>query len=170
MDRTKALEDAAVNVVDDIQDGDMVSMTGHHDVMGHRYADNVYGFNPSLAGINTPITTNGIGESSRIPVLDTNGLGWPGELYSLRVRQHSFIYNPAKSTISRLNASTDEVESRKEKLSAAVKTILECIGEDPEREGLVRTPERYAQALLWMTKGYEERLSGEYIFAFFFKL
>ncbi|KAJ7485310.1 hypothetical protein FB451DRAFT_1337583 [Mycena latifolia] len=41
----------------------------------------------------------------------------------------------------------------------AVRTILECIGEDPNREGLLRTPERYARALMWMTKGYEERLA-----------
>ena len=38
---------------------------------------------------------------------------------------------------------------------------MECIGEDPDREGLQRTPARYAQALMWMTRGYEERLSGE---------
>jgi len=37
---------------------------------------------------------------------------------------------------------------------------LDCIGEDPNREGLLRTPERYAQAVMWMTKGYEERLAG----------
>jgi GTP cyclohydrolase I len=43
-------------------------------------------------------------------------------------------------------------------LSNALRTVLECIGEDPDREGLQRTPERYAKALLWMTKGYEERL------------
>jgi GTP cyclohydrolase I len=49
------------------------------------------------------------------------------------------------------------------KLSGAVRTLLECIGEDPDREGLLRTPDRYANALLWMTKGYEERLGGEYI-------
>lgn len=45
------------------------------------------------------------------------------------------------------------------KLAGAVRTLLECIGEDPDREGLQRTPDRYAKALLWMTKGYEERLS-----------
>jgi GTP cyclohydrolase I len=47
------------------------------------------------------------------------------------------------------------------KLTGAIRTVLECIGEDPDREGLERTPERYAKALMWMTKGYEERLSGE---------
>lgn len=43
-------------------------------------------------------------------------------------------------------------------MCGAIRTVLECIGEDPDREGLERTPERYAKALLWMTKGYEERL------------
>lgn len=45
-------------------------------------------------------------------------------------------------------------------MASAVRTILDCIGEDPDREGLVRTPQRYAQALMWMTRGYEERLAG----------
>lgn len=45
-------------------------------------------------------------------------------------------------------------------MSDAIRTILECIGEDPSRDGLLKTPERYAKALLWMTKGYEEKLSG----------
>ena len=67
---------------------------------------------------------------------------------------------PAKSTVLRLTASPEEKAARDEKLRGAVRTILECIGEDPDREGLLRTPERYAQALLWMTKGYEERLAG----------
>lgn len=66
----------------------------------------------------------------------------------------------AKSTLSRLHESPAEKTERIAKLSSAVRTLLECIGEDPEREGLQRTPERYAKALLWMTKGYEERLSG----------
>jgi GTP cyclohydrolase I len=44
-------------------------------------------------------------------------------------------------------------------MAEAVRTILECIGEDPDREGLQRTPVRYAQALMWMTRGYEERLA-----------
>lgn len=47
------------------------------------------------------------------------------------------------------------VERLKE-LSGAVRTIIECIGEDPAREGLRETPERYAKAILFFTKGYEE--------------
>ncbi|PWN88917.1 GTP cyclohydrolase I [Acaromyces ingoldii] len=74
--------------------------------------------------------------------MDKDGLGWP-----------------AKSTLTRLNSTPLEAAQTSAKLSAAVKTILECLGEDPEREGLKRTPERYAKALLWMTRGYEERLS-----------
>lgn len=49
------------------------------------------------------------------------------------------------------------------RLSEAVRTLLECIGEDPDREGLLRTPDRYAKALLWMTKGYEEKLTGAFL-------
>jgi GTP cyclohydrolase IA len=39
-----------------------------------------------------------------------------------------------------------------------VKTILECLGEDPNREGLSETPERYARAMMFFTKGYEQNL------------
>lgn len=44
------------------------------------------------------------------------------------------------------------------RLEGAITTILECIGEDPEREGLRGTPERYAKAMLFFTKGYEENV------------
>ena len=33
---------------------------------------------------------------------------------------------------------------------------LSLIGEDPEREGLQRTPERVAKAMCWLTRGYQE--------------
>lgn len=41
-------------------------------------------------------------------------------------------------------------------MAEAAKKLLQHIGEDPERDGLVRTPNRYAKALLFFTKGYSE--------------
>jgi hypothetical protein len=36
--------------------------------------------------------------------------------------------------------------------------MIECVGEDADRDGLERTPMRYAKALMYFTKGYEENV------------
>lgn len=41
-----------------------------------------------------------------------------------------------------------------ERVQAAVETLLAEVGEDPTREGLVRTPVRVAEALKFLTSGY----------------
>jgi GTP cyclohydrolase I len=38
----------------------------------------------------------------------------------------------------------------------AVRSLLEFLGEDPDRDGLQRTPERVVSALKFLTKGYAE--------------
>lgn len=43
-----------------------------------------------------------------------------------------------------------------EKLAAHYKAIMELLGEDTEREGLLKTPERVAKAMAFLTKGYAE--------------
>ncbi|KAF2208672.1 hypothetical protein CERZMDRAFT_114406 [Cercospora zeae-maydis SCOH1-5] len=67
---------------------------------------------------------------------------------------------PSVGALDRLQERDDpeKAKARLDKLSGAVRTILECIGEDPEREGLHGTPERYAKAMMFFTKGYEENL------------
>jgi GTP cyclohydrolase I len=42
----------------------------------------------------------------------------------------------------------------RQRVAELVREILLEIGEDPDREGLRRTPERYAEALLHLTSGY----------------
>lgn len=53
--------------------------------------------------------------------------------------------------------STSE-EVAKEKMMAAVYTMLESVGEDPEREGLLKTPKRVAEAMQYLTSGYNQSL------------
>ena len=43
-----------------------------------------------------------------------------------------------------------------EKIAAHVREILRLLGEDTEREGLLKTPERVAKAMQFMTKGYAQ--------------
>ncbi|KAI9799434.1 MAG: GTP cyclohydrolase 1 [Sarcosagium campestre] len=66
----------------------------------------------------------------------------------------------SRGTLQRKEATEKEMEERLAKLSGAVRTILKCVGEDPDREGLLDTPERYAKAMLFVTKGYKENLSA----------
>ena len=39
-----------------------------------------------------------------------------------------------------------------------IKEILEIIGENPEREGLLKTPERVTESFKFLTKGYKEKV------------
>jgi GTP cyclohydrolase I len=45
---------------------------------------------------------------------------------------------------------------KEKEFEEAVTKILELLGEDPEREGLVKTPSRVAKALKFLTEGYEQ--------------
>lgn len=51
-----------------------------------------------------------------------------------------------------------EVISNTDKMMESVKMMLEAVGEDPEREGLLKTPKRVAEAMLFLTQGYNQSL------------
>ncbi|KAI3284254.1 hypothetical protein DTO002I6_9256 [Penicillium roqueforti] len=91
----------------------------------------------------TPVATVSRPQSpyTLTPPIDFDGLSWP-----------------CPGTRQRKESTPEETAERLEKMSGAVRTILECIGEDPEREGLRETPMRYAKAMLYFTKGYEENV------------
>lgn len=57
-----------------------------------------------------------------------------------------------------MEESDEQSELRLRKLQGAVRTILECVGEDPDREGVLGTPNRYAKAMLYFTKGYQQNV------------
>ena len=51
---------------------------------------------------------------------------------------------------------------RRTAIKDAFETILENVeGKDYKRQGLLKTPTRAAEAMLFFTKGYEENLDGK---------
>lgn len=49
-------------------------------------------------------------------------------------------------------------DEKRKKLEMNTKNLLELLGEDPSREGLLNTPKRVAKAWEFLTKGYNENL------------
>ena len=52
--------------------------------------------------------------------------------------------------------SADVREQRQQQLEGHYAEILSLLGEDPSREGLLKTPRRVARAWMELTRGYDE--------------
>lgn len=115
------------------------SSHGTHEVINGEI--DVEGYNEAPIAHTPLATSRAHSPYTQHPTIDFDGLSWP-----------------SKGTLSRKEASEEEKAANLKKLTGAVRTMLECLGEDPDREGLLDTPDRYAKALLFFTKGYEENL------------
>jgi GTP cyclohydrolase IA len=56
------------------------------------------------------------------------------------------------------NKKLIKMQPQRSPLAEHMEGVLELLGEDPSREGLVMTPERYEKALRFITSGYEQNL------------
>ncbi|KAJ4388903.1 GTP cyclohydrolase 1 [Gnomoniopsis smithogilvyi] len=85
--------------------------------------------------------SNGSATRSPSPVIDFDGLS-----------------RPSRGTRERLEETKEQADKRLSKMCGAVRTLLECVGEDVNREGVLATPERYAKAMLFFTRGYQQNV------------
>ncbi|TPX40101.1 GTP cyclohydrolase I [Synchytrium endobioticum] len=115
-------------------------LSGHHEFMNNNAHNNVLALrasSPARPRVDSPVPSlNGM------EAVDEHGLSWP-----------------SVGTKDRKTESSYARQARLDRLSDAVKTVLEAVGEDHSREGLLKTPERFAKAMIFFTKGYEETLS-----------
>ncbi len=53
-----------------------------------------------------------------------------------------------------------KIDAPKESIADLIRKVIAQVGEDPEREGLRKTPERFERALKFLTSGYHQNLDG----------
>jgi GTP cyclohydrolase I len=72
----------------------------------------------------------------------------------------SILTRPDRTNILSENLPTNQRNTSvgHEEMTEAVRTILQGVGENPEREGLLKTPKRVAEAMRFLTSGYEQSL------------
>ena len=88
--------------------------------------------------------------------------GGRNRLERLTPQEHPASLLPGTDSVQLLSATAQA------EFEETVRRQLQLLGEDPSREGLVRTPERVAKSLAWLTRGYQQdpwSAVGEGLFA-----
>jgi GTP cyclohydrolase IA len=95
----------------------------------------------------TIVTSNGFNLSESLPFAST---------------MKNIDTRPDRNTLNgrepNLHPHNEDDVTGQEEMMAAVKTLLLGVGEDPEREGLLKTPKRVAEAMRYLTSGYNQSL------------
>ncbi|MGK7905590.1 MAG: GTP cyclohydrolase I FolE [Hormoscilla sp.] len=68
------------------------------------------------------------------------------------------LTRPDRNTSNGSSPTPPYEEIDDDQMMAAVKTMLLGVGEDPNREGLLKTPKRVAEAMRFLTNGYNQSL------------
>lgn len=114
------------------------------------------------SGQQQPPEANGTGETNGTATDNTATAAGPGVNRAEPAPLRTTSFSGHEKCTFHHDLELDHKPSTREDLlplmSRSYRMLLSSLGEDPERQGLLKTPERAAKAMLFFTKGYDQSL------------